>query len=144
MLIETILDQKGRDCATIRPDAPVSAAVAILSSRRVGAVVVEDLKGAIVGIFSERDLVRLLAKRGRDALDLKLREAMTSPVITCKPSDRIDQALAIMNNRKVRHLPVVSNGSLAGMISIRDIARVQLSEKENEAAVLLDIARLHG
>nr|WP_321985925.1 CBS domain-containing protein [uncultured Lichenicoccus sp.] len=144
MLIETILDEKGRDCATIRPEAMVSAAVAILASRRIGAVVVEDLKGAIVGIFSERDLVRLLAKRGRDALDMKLREAMTSPVITCKPTDRLDKVLAIMNNRKVRHLPVVSNGSLAGMISIRDIARHQLSEKENEAAVLLDIARLHG
>ncbi len=144
MLIETILEEKGRACATVRPEATVTAAVSLLAERRIGAVVVEDLKGGIVGIFSERDLVKLLAARGPAALLVKVREVMTSPVITCKPDDRIDAVMAIMNDRKLRHMPVVVGGSLAGMISLRDIASHRLSEKEREAAVLLDLSRFHG
>ena len=144
MLIETILEEKGRACATVRPDTTVAAAVALLAERGIGAVVVEDLKGGIVGIFSERDLVKLLAARGPAALPVKVREVMTSPVITCKPDDRIDAVMAIMNGRKLRHMPVVVGGGLAGMISLRDIARYRLSEKETEAATLLDLSRLHG
>ena len=144
MLIETILEEKGRACATVRPDTTVAAAVSLLAERQIGAVVVEDLKGNIVGIFSERDLVQLLASRGPEALLVKVREVMTSPVITCKPDDRIDTVMAIMNGRKLRHMPVVVGGSLAGMSSLRDIARYRLSEKETEAAVLLDLSRFHG
>ena len=144
MLIEQILEHKGHDCATVRPDATVATAVSRLAERRVGAVVVEDLKGGIVGIFSERDLVKLLASRGPDALIVKVREVMTAPVITCKPSDRVDEVMAIMSERRIRHMPVVADNRLGGMISIRDLVRHRLSEKEMEAAVLLDIARLHG
>ena len=144
MLIETILEEKGRACATVRPDATVATAVALLAERGIGAIVVEDLKGGIVGIFSERDLVKLLATRGPDALLVKVREVMTTPVITCKPDDRIDTVMAIMNGRRLRHMPVVVGDNLAGMISLRDIARHRLSEKETEAAVLLDLSRFHG
>jgi len=144
MLIEKILEEKGRDCATVRPTATVSAVVSLLAERRIGAVVVEDLKGGIVGIFSERDLVKLLASRGPDALSVQVKDVMTAPVITCKPDDRIDAVMAIMNERRIRHMPVVVDKALAGMISIRDMARHRLTEKEMEAAVLLDISRLHG
>ncbi len=144
MLIEKILDRKGRACATVRPEATIAHVVSLLAERRVGAVVVENLKGGIVGIFSERDLVKLLASRGADALIVKVKEVMTSPVITCKPEDRIDAVMAIMSERRIRHMPVVSHNALAGMISIRDLIRDRLDEKENEAAVLLDISRLHG
>ena len=144
MLIEKILDQKGRDCATVRPTATVAAVVALLAERRIGAVVVEDLKGGIVGIFSERDLVKLLAKRGADALDLAVKEVMTAPVVTCRPHDRLDAVMAIMSQRRIRHIPVVDNDSLAGMISIGDLVVRRLNEKEAEAAVLLDLSRLHG
>ena len=144
MLIETILEEKGRACATVRPDATVAAAVALLAERQIGAVVVEDLRGGIVGIFSERDLVKLLAGRGPEALLVKVREVMTSPVITCRPADRIEAVMAIMDARRLRHMPVVVDNGLAGMISLRDIARHRLSEKETEAAVLLDLSRLHG
>ena len=144
MLIEKILEQKGRDCATVRPEASIATVVSVLAERRVGAVVVEDLKGRVVGIFSERDLVKLLALRGADALIVKVREVMNSPVITCKPEDRIDSVMATMAERRIRHMPVIANDVLSGMISIRDLIRVRLNEKENEAAVLLDLARLHG
>ena len=144
MLIEKILEQKGRDCATVRPDASIATVVSVLAERRIGAVVVEDLRGGIVGIFSERDLVKLLASRGANALGVKVKEVMTSPVITCKPGDQLHAVMAVMNDRRVRHIPVVVNNALAGMISIRDLIRHRLNEKETEAAVLLDIRRLQA
>jgi CBS domain-containing protein len=144
MLIDKILDQKGRHCATVRPDATVATAVSLLAEHRIGAIVVEDLRGGVVGIFSERDLVKLLANRGPDALIVKVREAMSAPVITCKPDDRVDTVMEIMSDRRIRHMPVVSGDRLIGMISIRDLVRHRLIEKETEAAVLLDLARLHG
>ncbi len=143
MLISTILEQKGTDVATLRPDQPVSAAVAMMAERRIGAVVVED-KGAVIGIFSERDLVKLLALEGQDALSEPLRKAMTSPVITCRLDDRLDQVMAMMTQRHVRHMPVMEGRKLRGMISIRDLVRHRLAEKELEAATLLDISRMHG
>ena len=143
MLISTILEQKGTDVATLRPDQPVAAAVAMMAERRIGAVVVED-KGAVIGIFSERDLVKLLALEGQDALPEPLRKAMTSPVITCRLDDRLDQVMAMMTQRHVRHMPVMEGQKLRGMISIRDLVRHRLAEKELEAATLLDISRMHG
>jgi CBS domain-containing protein len=144
MLIETILDEKGRDCATVRPTATVATVVSLLAERHVGAVVVEDLKGGIVGIFSERDLVKLLASRGADALNVRVKEVMSSPVFTCKAEDRVDAVMETMSERRIRHMPVVGSNGLAGMISVRDLIRHRLSEKETEAAVLLDISRFHG
>ncbi len=143
MLISTILEQKGTDVATLRPDQSVAAAVAMMAERRIGAVVVED-KGAVIGIFSERDLVKLLALEGQDALPEPLRKAMTSPVITCRLDDRLDQVMAMMTHRHVRHMPVMEGQKLRGMISIRDLVRHRLAEKELEAATLLDISRMHG
>lgn len=143
MLIATILEQKGHDVATLRPDQPVSAAVALMAERRIGAVVIED-RGAVAGIFSERDLVKLLARAGHAALDEPLKRSMTSPVVTCRADDRLDQVLAIMSHRHVRHMPVMEGSSMRGMISIRDLVRHRLEEKELEAATLLDISRMHG
>ena len=143
MLIATILEKKGHQVATLRPDQTVSAAVALMAERRVGAVVIED-KDTVVGIFSERDLVKLLARNGPTALDQPLRKAMTAPVITCRAEDRLDQVMALMSQRHVRHMPVMDGNSLCGMISIRDLVRHRLEEKELETAILLDISRMHG
>jgi len=143
MLIAAILEKKGHDVATLRPDQPVSAAVALMAERRIGAVVIED-KATVVGIFSERDLVKQLARDGHGALDEPLRKAMTSPVITCHADERLDQVLAIMSQRHVRHMPVMDGKTLKGMISIRDLVRHRLAEKELETATLLDISRMHG
>ena len=143
MLIATILEKKGHQVATLRPDQTVSAGVALMAERRVGAVVIED-KAAVVGIFSERDLVKLLARNGPSALNEPLRKAMTAPVITCRAEDRLDQVMALMSQRHVRHMPVMDGNSLRGMISIRDLVRHRLEEKELETAILLDISRMHG
>ena len=143
MLISPILERKGHDVATLRPDQTVSAAVSLMAERRIGAVVVED-KGSVVGIFSERDLVRLLARDGQAALLEPVRGSMTSPVITCRPEDRLDQVMEMMSQRHIRHVPVMEGARLRGMISIRDLVRQRLAEKELEAATLLDISRMHG
>ena len=143
MLIATILEQKGHSVATLRPTQLVSAAIALMAERRIGAVVIED-RGAVVGIFSERDLVTRLAHHGHAALDEPLSKAMTSPVITCRAEDRLDQVLAMMSQRHVRHMPVMDGDTLKGMISIRDLVRHRLAEKELETATLLDISRMHG
>lgn len=143
MLIKTILEKKGHDVATLRPDQPVSAAVTMMAERRIGAVVLED-RGKVVGIFSERDLVKVLAREGSPALDRPIRASMSAPVITCRPEDRLDQVWAIMTERHVRHMPVMEGDRLRGMISIRDIGRQRLADKELESATLLDLSRMHG
>jgi CBS domain-containing protein len=143
MLIATILEKKGHDVATLRPTQTVSAAVSLMAERRIGAVVVED-GDRVVGIFSERDLVKQLARTGHRALDAMLKDAMTSPVITCRSEDRLDQVMAMMSDRHVRHMPVLEGTRLRGMISIRDLIRHRIAEKELESATLLDISRMHG
>ncbi|MGI4747922.1 MAG: CBS domain-containing protein [Janthinobacterium lividum] len=143
MLIETILKTKGHDVATLRPEQPVSAAIALMAERRIGAVVIQD-RGTVVGIFSERDLVKVLARDGHVALDRAVQISMTSPVVTCRAEDRLDQVMAMMTQRHIRHMPVMDGTSLKGMISIRDLVRHRLEEKELEAAILLDISRMHG
>ncbi|NPD69208.1 CBS domain-containing protein [Lichenicola cladoniae] len=143
MLIETILKTKGHDVATLRPEQAVSAAVALMAERRIGAVVIAD-RGTVVGIFSERDLVKVLARDGHVALDRAVQTSMTSPVVTCRAEDRLDQVMAMMTQRHIRHMPVMDGTSLKGMISIRDLVRHRLEEKELEAAILLDISRMHG
>ncbi len=144
MQVEGILAAKGRDCATVRANNSVSAAVALMAGRKIGAVVVTEAADRVVGIFTERDLVRLLAREGAGALQREVKDAMSRPVVSCRKSDRIEDAMAVMTARNIRHLPVMEGAELVGIVSIRDLVRRRLSEKEMEAAVLLDISRLHG
>ncbi len=115
-----------------------------LAERRIGALVVEDAWMKLVGIFSERDLLHALARRGAAALDCKVSELMTGHVITCAPSERIDAALAMMTMKRIRHLPVVDDGKLAGIVSIGDLVKYRMDEKEREASALLEISRLRA
>jgi CBS domain-containing protein len=144
MLIADVLNIKGRDVIRAVTDEKVTQAVKRLSERRIGALVVEDRWMKLVGIFSERDLLNAVARRGAAALDGTVADLMTSPVITCKPSDRVDAALGLMVMRRIRHLPVVDGEVLAGMISIGDLVKYRLDEKELEANVLLEISRMRA
>jgi CBS domain-containing protein len=143
MLISDVLRTKGREVITIRPDQTVKEAVERLATHRIGALVVESrLKP--VGIFSERDLVNRLAKSGARAYDYEVREVMSAPVITSHPEDTIEQALSLMIQRRIRHLPILAGDDLAGLVSIGDLIKYRLDQKELEANVLLDIARRRG
>ena len=144
MLISDVLQKKGSDVLRVVASDSVTSAVKKLSERRIGAVVVEDRWMKLVGIFSERDLLNALAQRGPQVLDAQVQELMTSPVTTCRSSDRIDAALAMMTMKRIRHLPVVNDGELKGMISIGDLVKYRLDEKELESSVLLQISRMRA
>ena len=142
MLISDVLRTKGAEVVRIRPTETVKAAVEKLAERRIGALLVEDQWMKHVGIFSERDFLKAIAKHGAAALEMTVQELMSAPIITCRPSDRIDAVMATMTTKKIRHLPVMDGGKLLGIISIGDLVKHRLDEKELEASVLLEIARM--
>jgi CBS domain-containing protein len=134
MTVRAILDTKGHQVEGIQPGAKLSAAVKVLGERKIGAVLVTNL-GRIEGILSERDIVRVLAERGADVLDEPISNVMTRKVVSCRPSDTVAAIMEMMTVGKFRHLPVVEDGKLVGLISIGDIVkwRVQEYEREQEA-----------
>src|SRR6516165_10531097 len=133
MLISDVLKSKGHSVVTARPTETVAVAVGKLAKHRIGAVVVEDQWMKPVGVFSERDFVNAVAREGATVLDFDVSQLMSSPIISCRPSDRIDAVLATMTLAKVRHVPVVDGGSLKGIVSIGDLVKHRLDEKELEA-----------
>ena len=142
MLISDVLHDKAHEVFKIDSEASVATAVARLAEHRIGALVVEDRWTKLVGVFSERDFVNAIADHGAATLNLRVQQLMSSPIISCSTQDRIDAALATMTLKKIRHLPVIENGQLRGIVSIGDLVKHRLSEKELEASVLLDLSRM--
>ena len=138
MLIGQILAGKGREVVSTRPDATVAEVAKLLKARRIGAVVVTDDDGELCGIISERDLARGLADHGADLLQMRVRDLMTAEVSTCSPDDGIDKLMQQMTEGRFRHLPVVQEGRMIGIISIGDVVKHRLQELENEAHLLHD------
>ena len=136
MNVETILQNKGRAVATIRPEDTVAAAVDALVARNIGALVASDDGETVDGIISERDLVHALAHHGSGLLALTVAEVMTRPAITCEPSESVGELMAEMTNRRIRHLPVGCNGQLGGIVSIGEVVKNRLDEIEYEAKSL--------
>jgi CBS domain-containing protein len=136
MTVETILATKGRAVATIDPDRTLGEAAKELSTRRIGAVVIADGGMTVLGILSERDIVRAVAKNGGAALDTPVRQHMTSEVVTCKGHADINEVMQLMTQGKFRHVPVVEDGRLAGIISIGDVVKQRLAEIEAESEAL--------
>ena len=132
MTIAAILERKGRAVVTVDSAAPVHEAVRLLGENRIGAVVALE-GGSVAGILSERDLVYCLAREGAGALELPVARVMTAPVITVEPSVSVLAALSNMSKRRIRHLPVVEGGSLAGLVSIGDLVAWRISKIEEEA-----------
>jgi CBS domain-containing protein len=135
MTISRILETKGRDVVTIQPHRRVSEAVSLLAERRIGAVVVTGADGQVLGILSERDIVRALAS-GPATLDDPVSRYMTAKVITCTHDTLVVDAMEEMTDGRFRHLPVVENGRLAGIISIGDVVKHRLAEIQNETKAL--------
>lgn len=132
MTIAAILSGKGQDVVTIDGDRTVEQAVTLLAERRIGAVpVLED--GQVAGIFSERDVIYCLARDGASALDRPVRDVMTMPAITVTRNESVFAALALMTRRRIRHLPVVEDGRLVGLVSIGDLVKYRIERIENEA-----------
>ncbi len=138
MSVGEILKAKGADVVTISGDATVADAVAKLGDAEIGAVVVSSDGKKVEGILSERDVVAGLADRGRDVLDRKVRDVMTSRVATCSPEDGVEKVLQEMTQLRARHFPVVEDGRLVGIVSIGDVVKNRLDEVELETSVLRD------
>jgi CBS domain-containing protein len=113
-------------------------AIALLKERGIGALVVTGKKAPLVGIFSERDVVRALAASGEKALKLKVSELMSHDVVTCNASTELNELMTTMTERRIRHVPVVDDGQLTGLISIGDVVKARLDELENDKKSLLD------
>jgi CBS domain-containing protein len=145
MLISDVLHGKGQhEVIKIRTFDTLADAVAKLSAHRIGALVVEDRWLKLVGIFSERDLVNTLAHHGAEVLQWEVQKVMSSPVISCRSDDRIDAVLARMTVGRFRHMPVIDDGHLIGIVSIGDLVKHRLDEKELETNVLLELSRLRA
>ncbi len=138
MNVEGIITRKGAQVFTVAPGATLREAVAVLRERSIGALVVSTDAMRVDGILSERDVVRRLAADGPDALDMTVARAMTSEVVTCEMSDELGALMAVMTRHRVRHLPVMSDGRLHGLVSIGDVVKHRLDELESENHALFE------
>jgi CBS domain-containing protein len=141
MTVKAILSRKGTDVVTTEPNATLGDAVKMLGTHRIGALVVTGADRRIVGILSERDIVRVLAEKGPQALAAPIAEVMTRKVTTCSARDTVSELMERMTEGKFRHLPVVEQGRLAGIVSIGDVVKSRVHEMEEESAALRDYIR---
>jgi CBS domain-containing protein len=135
MTIQAILATKGRDVATVGPDATLAEAIAKLGEKRIGALPVVEA-GEVRGIISERDVIYCLRDRGADVLHWPVSRVMSAPAITVEPATPVLSALATMTQRRIRHLPVLERGELAGIVSIGDLVKHRMERIEEEAEAM--------
>lgn len=138
MTVEHILKTKGRDVVTIEANHTLGEAARLLSERRIGAIVVGNSFRPVLGILSERDIVRAVAARGASALDEPVSRSMTEKVVTCSCNAAVNEVMEIMTTGKFRHVPVMDDGRLAGIISIGDVVKHRVAEIEAETAAMRD------
>lgn len=135
MHVSAILGDKGAAVFSVGPGDAVSTAVAMLNDKRIGAVLVVE-GGAVCGVFSERDIVKSLASVGETIMSRPVKDFMTTNVVTCRRGDTIDHLMSLMTERRIRHLPVLDEGKVAGMISIGDVVKFRMAEQEAETDAL--------
>ena len=133
MLVSQILKHKGDLVFTASPHETVAAAAALLHSRHVGALVIVDDQDRVAGILSERDIVRVVAEKGGAGLNQPLSSCMSSDVVFASPNETVHSLLERMTDRRIRHLPVLKDGRLAGLVSIGDLVKSKIAETEAEA-----------
>lgn len=136
MKVEHILQSKGADVFAVSDATTVKAAVDLLGDKNIGAVVVKNAQGGVSGIFSERDVVRRLKREGPAVLDRQVADCMTKDPFTCSLDTTLDEVLGVMTNRRIRHMPVVEDGRLVGIVSIGDVVKRKIDDAEREAAAL--------
>lgn len=140
MQISDILHHKGSEIVAILPSETLAAAAKKLAEHRIGALIVRDRLGRLAGMLSERDLVTMMAQHGEAALTMTVNDAMTPDVITCKPSDAVRDIMALITVKRIRHIPVCEGERLLGIVSIGDVLKSRLDEKELELNMLRDLS----
>lgn len=138
MTVSIILAGKGREVVSIEPNASLASAVQLLAAKRIGAVVILGAGRRIAGILSERDIVRALAERGASSLEESVSQTMTRKVSTCTENETISSIMERMTEGKFRHVPVVDQGQLVGIVSIGDVVKHRLREMERDSAAMRD------
>jgi len=138
MTVRAILDTKGHHVESVQPGAKLSTAVKLLGEKKIGAVLVLNMADRIDGILSERDIVRVLSERGAAVLDEPISNVMTRKVVSCRQSDTVAAIMEMMTLGKFRHLPVVEDGKVVGLISIGDVVKWRVQEYEREHEALRD------
>ncbi len=138
MIVKLIIDAKGGNVVTIEPAATLDTAAKLLAERRIGALVVLGADNRVVGILSERDIVRTVSQRGAVALQEQVAQVMTRKVATCTLDESIHSIMERMTAGKFRHVPVIEQGKLVGIVSIGDVVKHRIVEMENESAALRD------
>ena len=136
--IEGVLRSKGTDVRSVAPGATLRDAAILLRTHKIGALLVLSAEDALIGIISERDIVRVIADEGADALASRVDRVMSTDVIVCSPHDTVEQLMVVMTERRFRHLPVVHEGHLVGVVSIGDVVKRRLAEVSDEANALHD------
>jgi CBS domain-containing protein len=138
MTISIILASKGREVVTIAPNASLASAVGLLVEKRIGAVLILGAERRVVGILSERDVVRALAERGAGALEEPVSQTMTRKVSTCNENESVFNIMERMTEGRSRHVPVVNQGQLVGIVSIGDVVKHRLHQMERDSATMHD------
>ena len=136
MSIENILAGKGRDIVKIEPERTLREAADVLHRHRIGAVIVSDASGRLMGIISERDIVTALAREGGNALDNSVSLHMTSSVVTANERDTIEEVMERMTQGQFRHVPIIRDGTVVGIVSIGDVVKSRLEAMEHESQAL--------
>ena len=142
MQVENILQSKGRAVHTLPTGASIAEAVDVLNTRRIGAIVVTTAEGKVAGILSERDVVRHLGKDWSSLSSRPVSEVMTKDVVTMSRRATIAEVMERMTERRIRHLPIVDNGELVGIVSIGDVVKRKIEEAEQEAQALKEYIAL--
>jgi CBS domain-containing protein len=135
MHVSAIIGEKGSAVFSVGPDESVGAAIAVLSDKRIGAVLVTR-DDQVLGIFSERDVINALARAGAGIMSQPVKDFMSTDVVTCRRGDSIDHMMGLMTDRRIRHLPVIEDGKVVGMISIGDVVKFRIAEAEAESDAL--------
>jgi len=136
MKVEQILLSKGTEVYAVAPDDKIADAVALLNEKNIGVVMVKEASGKVAGILSERDIVRRLGRHGSSTLSMRVSECMTPDPVTCGRETTLDALLAKMTDRRIRHMPIVENETLIGLVSIGDVVKRKIDQSEQEAQAL--------
>jgi CBS domain-containing protein len=142
MRVVEVLRSKGVNVVSIAPTATLHEAAQLLFEHRIGALIVRDERDQVVGVLSERDIVATLARLASDALSTRVSEAMSSDVVKCSLEDSLEQLMQLMTEHRIRHLPVLENQKLVGVISIGDVVKHRISEVTDESRALTDYITL--
>ncbi len=134
--VSAVLERKGHRVVTVAPHQTVASVAKALTHNRIGAAPVVDEQGGLIGIISERDIIRGISERGEEALAVPVEQLMTREVMTCSPADPIVEIMQVMTVQRIRHLPVVENQALHGIISIGDVVKQRIEEAQFELEAL--------